>query len=62
MLTDSSVSLGRVWPYGLNPHARAAEGAEADWEHRGLHALESDIQPSSSSARKAFESCSSCVP
>jgi hypothetical protein len=28
---------------GLNPHARVAEGAEADGEQRAMHALESDI-------------------
>jgi hypothetical protein len=28
---------------GLNPHVSVAEGAEADGEHRAMHALKSDI-------------------
>jgi hypothetical protein len=60
MLADSSVSVGRAWPWGWIPmHA---------WL-RALRRIESTVPcmswrvifPSSSSAWKALESCSSCV-
>jgi hypothetical protein len=61
MLADSSVSVGRVWPWGgISMHA---------WL-RALRRFESTVScmpwrvrfPFSSSAWKALESCSSCVP